>query len=92
MDEQRKLLDSLMGIDRNKGKTAGDSPRFTEKDVCKFFLCGLCPYETFMNTVSKFEFFDILFRYYFDLYVHQKKKVNGHFFFNQHMEISIQFN
>lgn len=51
MDEQRRLLDSLMGLDRNKAKTAGAAPRFTEADVCKHYLCGLCPFETFMNTV-----------------------------------------
>ena len=54
MEEQRKLLDALMGLDRNDtGKSKGSEPRFTEDDVCKNFLCGLCPNEVFQNTVQQ---------------------------------------
>eukprot|EP01104_Vermistella_antarctica_P011329 TRINITY_DN3155_c0_g1_i1.p1 TRINITY_DN3155_c0_g1~~TRINITY_DN3155_c0_g1_i1.p1 ORF type:complete len:318 (+),score=38.55 TRINITY_DN3155_c0_g1_i1:134-1087(+) len=46
--QQRALLDALMGADRD-----GDSSRvkaFTDDDVCKNYLCGLCPHDLFTNT------------------------------------------
>ncbi len=48
MDAQRKLLDALMGANRDGG---GTQKHFTDKDVCKPYLCGLCPNELFNNTV-----------------------------------------
>jgi len=46
MDETRKLLDSLMGTNRNASaqevkKTKGVN--FKERHVCKHYLCGFCP-------------------------------------------------
>lgn len=46
---QRKLLDALMGSNRN-GAIGTTSKRFTDEDVCRFFLVGLCPHELFTNT------------------------------------------
>jgi len=48
MDEQRKILDALMGANRN-GEPV-DQKSFTDEDVCKFFLVGFCPVELFINT------------------------------------------
>lgn len=50
MEEMRKQLDALMGLNRN-----GDKPKlllksFTDERICKFDLCGLCPYTLFPNT------------------------------------------
>ncbi|KAL6784297.1 hypothetical protein ACKKBG_A05600 [Auxenochlorella protothecoides x Auxenochlorella symbiontica] len=55
MDEMRAMLDQLMGEDRNLGATekAKYKPRkrhHTDKDVCKFYLSGFCPYEEFRRT------------------------------------------
>jgi len=47
MDAQRKLLDALMGADRNGGAV---QKHFTDKDVCKHYLCGMCPHDQFVNT------------------------------------------
>ena len=49
MDAQRKLLDSLMGKNRN-GDIANTTKHFTDGDVCKNYLCGLCPNDLFGNT------------------------------------------
>jgi RNA-binding protein Luc7-like 2 len=48
MDAQRKLLDALMGTNRNGEKPT--TKHFSDPDVCKYFLCGLCPSELFVNT------------------------------------------
>lgn len=44
MDETRKLLDSMMGPNRNikKDKVDNDKPWKLEKNVCKFHLVGIC--------------------------------------------------
>lgn len=56
MNEQRALLDKLMGRDRNsvvKNKnTITKTRRYDDRDVCQFFLAGLCPHELFKNTKS----------------------------------------
>ena len=49
MEAQRKLLDSLMGKDRN-GDVNVSTKHFTDPDVCKNYLCGLCPHDLFGNT------------------------------------------
>ena len=49
MDAQRKLLDSLMGSNRN-GVEERSTKKFTDSDVCKNYLCGLCPSELLLNT------------------------------------------
>jgi hypothetical protein len=49
MDEMRKQLDALMGTDRN-GDIAGKKS-FTDPEICKYYLAGLCPHDLFINTV-----------------------------------------
>jgi len=49
MEQQRKLLDALMGANRN-GDPSASAKHFGDPDVCKYFLCGLCPNELFTNT------------------------------------------
>jgi hypothetical protein len=51
MDEQRRLLDALMGADRN-GQAEVINKHFTDSDVCKHYLCCICPHELFTNTVG----------------------------------------
>merc|ERR1711971_68312 len=55
MDEQRLLLDQLFGLNRNSPllNSNNSTSSFSDKDVCKYYLCGLCPYfELFKNTKS----------------------------------------
>lgn len=54
MEQQRALLDQLMGCGRNldfdekkKFKKSWKDP-----DICQKYLCGLCPHELFTNTKS----------------------------------------
>lgn len=47
-DDFRKQLDALMGSNRNGDKNA--QKHFSDPDVCKLYLCGLCPHELFTNT------------------------------------------
>ena len=46
MDEQRALLDQLMGVNRNRDREQEEIRDFRDKRVCKFFLCGVCPHGT----------------------------------------------
>ena len=50
----RKLLDELMGPDRNKPLwlQGQSSIRYTQPDVCKYYLIDFCPFELFLNTKS----------------------------------------
>ncbi|TYZ68040.1 hypothetical protein PybrP1_011783 [[Pythium] brassicae (nom. inval.)] len=50
MDEQRALLDELMGRNRDGDRPDEDVTDFRHARVCKRFLCGLCPHELFQNT------------------------------------------
>lgn len=50
MDEQRMLLDSLMGINRNNDRKNEVILDFRDERVCKFYLVGMCPHEMFLNT------------------------------------------
>ena len=55
MDDQRALLDMLMGKTRNLTddvKRKVSAVNFHDRDVCKFYLCGLCPYTLFSATKS----------------------------------------
>ena len=55
MDDQRALLDMLMGKTRDlssKDKGKLREITFHDPDVCKFFICGLCPYGLFNSTKS----------------------------------------
>ena len=50
-NEAASLLDQLMGAHRNA--VPGDDVKpltFTDRDVCKFYLCGFCPSDLFTNT------------------------------------------
>lgn len=50
---QRKLLDALMGAERNSDLRMDDqktTKHYTDPDVCKNFICGLCPHVLFDNT------------------------------------------
>ncbi|XP_062519716.1 luc7-like protein 3 isoform X2 [Corticium candelabrum] len=47
------LLDELMGRTRNllpSEKHLANERRWSDSDVCKYFLCGFCPHELFTNT------------------------------------------
>lgn len=54
MDDIRAQLDALMGADRNVPLQDRDKYRverkFSDKEVCKAFLCGFCPHEEFRRT------------------------------------------
>jgi RNA-binding protein Luc7-like 2 len=55
MDEQRALLDALMGKERDLPVEQQEKvkKKFSDRSVCKYFICGLCPYhELFKNTKS----------------------------------------
>uniref|UniRef100_A0A6U2Y012 Luc7-like protein 3 n=1 Tax=Lotharella globosa TaxID=91324 RepID=A0A6U2Y012_9EUKA len=54
MDAARALLDSLMGAERNAALEDREKYRrkFTDRTVCKHFLCGLCPYQMLDQTKS----------------------------------------
>ncbi|XP_046369991.1 luc7-like protein 3 isoform X2 [Haliotis rufescens] len=45
------LLDELMGRDRNLAPSEQRSEtHWSDPEVCKYFLCGFCPHELFVNT------------------------------------------
>lgn len=50
MDEARALLDSLMGHDRNMDPGKRRPRHYTDDDVCRSYLLGLCPHTLFTNT------------------------------------------
>lgn len=55
MDETRRLLDELMGQDRNMNLREREKhkPRrktFTDKGICRAYICGFCPHEEFRRT------------------------------------------
>jgi len=50
MDEQRALLDQLMGLNRNNDQKKKELDDYTDDKVCKFHLSGYCPHEMFINT------------------------------------------
>ena len=54
MELARKILDELMGAERNKmaHERGGFGVRFSDAQVCKHALVGACPYELFANTKS----------------------------------------
>ncbi|GBG82939.1 hypothetical protein CBR_g36466 [Chara braunii] len=49
MDAFRKQLDALMGANRN-GDVQEVKRKYYARDVCRYFLCGLCPHDLFQNT------------------------------------------
>jgi len=50
MDEQRALLDALMGANRNNDQKKKELDDYTDDRVCKFFISGYCPHDMFINT------------------------------------------
>eukprot|EP01025_Chloroclados_australasicus_P009168 TRINITY_DN13523_c0_g2_i1.p1 TRINITY_DN13523_c0_g2~~TRINITY_DN13523_c0_g2_i1.p1 ORF type:complete len:360 (-),score=42.11 TRINITY_DN13523_c0_g2_i1:384-1370(-) len=48
------ILDELMGKERNVplNQRSGRAIKFSDPEVCKYQLCGLCPYKLFKNTKS----------------------------------------
>jgi len=57
MNNQRALLDKLMGSDRNMNEKQRKEnrrnrryKRWYDESVCPYYLCGLCPYTLFFNT------------------------------------------
>ena len=59
--EAASLLDQLMGAHRNA--VPGDDVKplsFTDREVCKFYLCGFCPSDLFTNTRADIGETDIL--------------------------------
>ncbi len=48
------LLDQLMGMTRNA--VPGDNTKelsWSDEEVCKYYLCGFCPSELFVNTKAE---------------------------------------
>eukprot|EP00747_Dinoflagellata_sp_TGD_P158967 gnl/TRDRNA2_/TRDRNA2_177860_c0_seq6.p1 gnl/TRDRNA2_/TRDRNA2_177860_c0~~gnl/TRDRNA2_/TRDRNA2_177860_c0_seq6.p1 ORF type:complete len:277 (-),score=1.95 gnl/TRDRNA2_/TRDRNA2_177860_c0_seq6:1267-2097(-) len=55
MEQQRALLDQLLGSNRNllANQIPEAKKKFFDADVCKYYVSGLCPfYELFKNTKS----------------------------------------
>ncbi len=54
MDEQRRLLDELMGQERNleEQHKRHHVRHFSDADICKFYIAGVSPYNLFKNTKS----------------------------------------
>mmetsp|Transcript_48659 Transcript_48659/g.136012 ORF Transcript_48659/g.136012 Transcript_48659/m.136012 type:complete len:510 (-) Transcript_48659:256-1785(-) len=50
MEDARALLDSIMGASRNAELGQRKVRKFSDGDICKKFLLGLCPHEMFKNT------------------------------------------
>mmetsp|Transcript_19356 Transcript_19356/g.58498 ORF Transcript_19356/g.58498 Transcript_19356/m.58498 type:complete len:361 (-) Transcript_19356:1452-2534(-) len=54
VDATRAMLDELMGKERNVPLTERSNKQlhYYDDEICKFTLCGLCPYTLFSNTKS----------------------------------------
>lgn len=54
MSSNKDLLDQLMGKDRDKLPTERPTNfrHFYDPKVCKYFICGFCPHDLFINTKS----------------------------------------
>jgi len=57
MNNQRALLDKLMGSDRNMNEKQRKEnrrkrrfKRWYDDNICPYYLCGLCPFSLFFNT------------------------------------------
>eukprot|EP00371_Babesia_bovis_P001437 XP_001610084.1 hypothetical protein [Babesia bovis T2Bo] len=55
MDEMRAQWEALMSNLENPADPYADKS-FTDSDVCKMYLVGVCPYDLFENTVGRFGF------------------------------------
>lgn len=83
MQQQRALLDQLFGLDRDlpPSQMCKTKKSYSDKEVCKYYLAGLCPYyELFKNTKSdlgpcQFQLHDVRFKEEYNaLSEHQKQK------------------
>lgn len=52
MDQQRALLDMLMGKDRDLDETEKRVRHWDDPDICQNYICGFCPHDLFRNTKS----------------------------------------
>ena len=50
MDEQRALLDQLMGLNRDGDRPQDEISDFRDPRVCRNYLAGLCLSDLFSNT------------------------------------------
>ncbi|KNC85847.1 hypothetical protein SARC_01993 [Sphaeroforma arctica JP610] len=51
MDDAKRMLDELMGRSRNATETEPVKEiKFTDSEVCKYFLVDVCPHDLFTNT------------------------------------------
>eukprot|EP00854_Cymbomonas_tetramitiformis_P006604 gene6604-7906_t len=50
MDAMRATLDALMGVNRDGDKESEMNRKFSDPDVCRAFLGGLCAHDLFTNT------------------------------------------
>lgn len=54
MDEQRALMDMLMGKTRDATDEERKTMRkthFSDAKICKYAICGLCPYALFKGKI-----------------------------------------
>ncbi|EEB09040.1 U1 snRNP-associated protein Usp106 [Schizosaccharomyces japonicus yFS275] len=47
--EQAKIIEQLMGSNLSNFSSRGQV-QFTDRKVCRSFLCGICPHDVFVNT------------------------------------------
>eukprot|EP01050_Picozoa_sp_SAG11_P041754 SAG11_NODE_18873_length_479_cov_1.089474_1_plen_72_part_10 len=54
LDEQRKLMEQLMGMERDVplAERTGKRRRFFDPEVCKYHVAGISPYTLFKGTKS----------------------------------------
>ena len=50
----RAMLDELMGKDRDKPPASRQNrpAHFSDPEICKYYICGFCPHDLFINTKS----------------------------------------
>ena len=55
MDYARRMLDELLGPDRNlSASSKGGGIHYDHPDVCKMYLTSFCPYQLLANTKSAY--------------------------------------
>ena len=63
MMDNKSLLDQLMGEERDVPleKRKNRKRHFSDPEVCKYYICGLCPYQLFKTTKSDLGPYDKIF-------------------------------
>lgn len=63
MMDNKSLLDQLMGEERDVPleQRTNRKRHFSDPEVCKYYICGLCPYQLFKNTKSDLGTYDKIF-------------------------------